>query len=128
MKDTVVYNSDLHFEHKQWEKELLFWEDELLSFQNRLNELVNRWTDSKVLGELDQYQNQFHIHNNIIDELKEEIEAHESNIAKHYKANEIVIDREHYANHVRFREKMETQRHIYNELKKKFFQFLSKYM
>ena len=28
----VLYNEDLHFEHRQWQSELAFWEDELKSF------------------------------------------------------------------------------------------------
>ena len=27
MEKEVIFNSDLHFEHEQWSKELLFWED-----------------------------------------------------------------------------------------------------
>ncbi|MBK9686906.1 MAG: hypothetical protein IPO65_03800 [Saprospiraceae bacterium] len=26
---TTIYLSDLHFEHQQWLKELVFWEDEI---------------------------------------------------------------------------------------------------
>ncbi|MFD0863781.1 hypothetical protein ACFQ1M_16315 [Sungkyunkwania multivorans] len=128
METTTVYNEDLHFEHVQWNKELAFWEDELKSFQNRLDELVQRWTDDRVLAELGQYQNQFIIHKEKIDELKEEIEAHELSIAEHLKKSENVIDRVHYRYHLAFRERMETQRDIYSDLKRRFFDFLSKYM
>ncbi len=128
METKPIYNEDIHFEHQQWEKELEFWEDELRSFQNRLDELVNRWTDKTVLAELDQFQNKFLIHNRKIDDLKEEIHAHELNIAEHLKANENVLDRVHYKHHLNFRDKMENQRDIYTDLKKQFFKFLSKYM
>ena len=58
----VVYNSDLHFEHKQWNSELAFWEDELKTFKNRLSELVTRWTDNEELAQLEHYQNEFILH------------------------------------------------------------------
>ncbi|UOB17938.1 hypothetical protein [Abyssalbus ytuae] len=128
MKTQVIDNSDLHFEHVHWKKELLFWEDEIRSFQNRLDEIVEKWTDDKVLAELGQFQNNFTIHKNKIDELKDEIDSHEHSMAIHLKANENVIDRVHYKYHIEFRDKMETQRKIYNDLKKRFFTFLSKYM
>lgn len=128
MEKTPIYNSDLHFEHQQWNRELEFWEDELKSFQNRLDELVTRWTDDKVLAELGQFQNNFLIHKGKINEYKEDIHAHELNISRHFEANKNVIDRIHFKQHAKFREQMETQRDIYNDLKKRFFKFLSKYM
>lgn len=128
METKLVYNSDLHFEHQQWNRELAFWKDELKSFQNRLDELVTRWTDDQVLAKLGQFQNQFNIHKNKIDEFKDDIHAHELTISKHFEANENAIDRIHFKHHVKFREQMETQRDIYNDLKKRFFKFLSKYM
>ena len=51
MKNEIIFNSDLYFEHKQWRRELFFWEDELRSFNNRLKELVNRWTDEEILAQ-----------------------------------------------------------------------------
>lgn len=128
MEKQVIDNSDLHFEHIQWKRELLFWEDEIKSFQNRLDEIVNRWTNDDVLVELGQFQNNFMIHKNKILEFKEAIDAHENDIAHHLSMNEDAIDRVHYKYHVAFRDKMETQRNIYNDLKKRFFTFLSKYM
>ncbi len=128
METKAMYNSDLHFEHQQWEKELEFWEDELRSFQNRLDELVNRWTDEKVLAELSEFQNQFFIHKSKIEEFKEKIHEHELNISKHLEAQENVINRLHFEHHKKIREGIETERGIYHDLKKKFFRFLSKYM
>ena len=128
MESQVIYNSDLHFEHEQWKNELLFWKDEIKSFTNRLNEIVKRWTDDIVLSELDRFENNFMIHKVKIEEFLNEIQAHELNISKHYKKNEEVIDRIFFKDHLKFREKMETERKIYTDLKKSFFLFLSKYM
>lgn len=124
----IVDNSSLHFEHVHWNSELLFWEDEIKSFQNRLDEIINKWTNDNVLVESGQFQNNFIIHKKIINELKEEIDSHEQNIASHVNSNEDAIDRVHYRYHLDFREKIETQRNIYNNLKKRFFSFLTKYM
>ena len=128
MKTELIFNSDLHFEHVHWNRELLFWKDEIKSFQNRLDELVNKWTDKNVLKELNAFQNSFIIHRNNIDHCMEEIDAHELNIAKHYEIGKNVIDIPDLKKHNEFRERMETERGIFHELKKEFFQFLSKYM
>ncbi|TLP81748.1 hypothetical protein [Maribacter sp. ACAM166] len=124
----VLYNEDLHFEHKQWRSELAFWEDELKSFKNRLAELVKRWTDKNVLAQLEHYQNEFILHGEVIDTLQHEINVHETDMAEHSKKNEDVIDRNFAKQHLEFRHKMEKQREIYADLKKDFFRFLSKYM
>lgn len=124
----VLYNEDLHFEHKQWQSELSLWEDELKSFNHRLEELVKRWTDNDVLAKLEHYQNEFIIHENVLESLQHEISAHESNMAVHSKRQEEVIDRVFAKQHFEFRKKLERQRDIYNALKKHFFRFLSKYL
>ncbi|SDL36912.1 hypothetical protein [Kriegella aquimaris] len=128
MKTAIINNSDLHFEHKQWKSELDFWNDELKSFKNRLSELASRWTDKEVLAQLEHYQNEFILHGGIIEDLQEAIEKHEMNISGHSDENHESLDVAMVKNHLKFREKMETQRQIYADLKKEFFRFLSKYM
>ena len=118
----------MHFEHKQWRRELFFWEDELRSFNNRLNELVLRWTKKDVLAQLEHYQNQFIIHENTIKELEDHINLHETNIAEHTKKGEDVLNQELVKNHIEFRNRMEIERNLYNNLKKEFFRYLSEYM
>ena len=128
MKTDVIFNSDLYFEHKLWRRELFFWEDELRSFKIRLGELVNRSTDKNMLAQLEHYQNQFMIHENKINELQDDINVHETNIASYSKKGENVLDTILVKKHIEFRNHIETQRHIYSDLKKEFFHFLSKYM
>jgi len=127
MKTTVIYDSDLHFEHKQWKRELDFWEDELKSFKNRLGELVEMYDNKEVLEKLEHYQNEFILHGNVIEDLKEAIEEHEANIAGHSKMGMASLDVQMVKKHIAFREKMQEQRQIYADLKKEFFQFLTKY-
>jgi len=128
MERDVIFNSDLHFEHQQWRRELLFWEDELKSLQNRLNELVLRWTDKEVLAQLEHYQNQFIIQENAIDELEDHINLHEINISEQLKKGKDVLDVQMVKKHIELRNHMDTQRNLYSELKGNFFRFLSKYI
>ncbi len=124
----VLYNENLHFEHQNWRSELDFWKDELKTFNNRLSELVTRYTNKDVLKQLEHYQNEFILHSNVIDDLKETIEKHEASIAGHSKTNDASMNVGLVKTHVHFREKMETQGQIYADLKKGFFRFLSEYM
>lgn len=128
MEKEIIFNEDLHFEHRQWQSELAFWEDELKSFSNRLSELVTRWTKKEVLAQLEHYQNEFVLHDGIIDKLQEEIEVHETRIAGQSKTGQDALDTTMTKKHLEFRDRMETQRQIYADLKKEFFRFLTKYM
>lgn len=128
MEKEVIFNSDLYFEHKQWRRELLFWEDELKSFKNRLNEIVNRWTDKNVLANLEHFQNQFINQAEIIDKMQHDINMHENKIVENTQNGKDLLDLNLSRKHIEFRNNMETQRHIYADLKKEFFQFLTKYM
>lgn len=128
MEKEIIYNSNLHFEHEQWRRELFFWEDELKTFKNRLSELVERYTAKEVLVKLEHYQNQFILHGGKIDDLLEDIEKHESQISGHSIEGKAVLDTVLVKKHLEFRNLIETQRQLYVDLKKDFFRFLSKNM
>ena len=128
MKSEVIFNSDLHFEHEQWRNELLFWEDELKSFNIRLSELVLKWTDHKMLSQLEQFQNKFIRHGDVINSLQEFIHSHEINMAEHFKKGEDVLDNIFVQKHMEYRGQLEIQRHLYADLKHEFYQFLAKHM
>jgi len=128
MEQELIYNADLHFEHENWERELDFWGDELKSFHLRLEELVNRWTDHKVLAEIEKFQNQFMIQEKEFDSIKDQIAMHEKNMAAHYEKNEDVLNEMFVSQHLALREVMETERSLYDNLKKDFFRFMTKYM
>ena len=93
MEKELIYNADLHFEHENWLRELNFYKDELKSFHLRLEELVNRWTDQKVLAEIEKFQNQFMIQEKEFDALKNQIAMHENNMASHFEKNEDVLNK-----------------------------------
>ncbi|WKK65684.1 hypothetical protein [Lutimonas zeaxanthinifaciens] len=128
MKKELIFNTDLHFEHENWNRELLFWEDELISFQNRLDELVLRWTAREVLTEVEKFQNHIIVHREAIVSIKNQIELHETNMADHYKRDEDVLNKDLVSKHELLRYKIEIQRNLFNEFKGNFFRFLTKYL
>ncbi len=128
MEKEIIYNENLHFEHQLWRRELFFWQDELKFFNNRISELVTRWTSKKVLVKLEHYQNEFILHGGVIEDLLEAIEVHETRIAGQDQDDQDALDTILVKKHLEFRNKMETQRQIYADLKKEFFRFLSEYL
>ncbi len=128
MKEELIFNTDLHFEHETWSRELDFWQDELESFQNRLNELVMRFTDKDMYANIEKFQNQLNIHEGVMNSIRNQIQMHESNIADHYKKDEDSMNREMVKKHLEIRDRMENQRDIICDMKKNLFSFLTKYL
>jgi len=128
MKNELIYNVNLHFEHEIWQRELNFWEDELKSFHLRLDELNERWTDNKVLTQVEKFQNRFMIQEKEIDALKDQIAMHELNMSNHYEKDEDVLNKTFVNQHIEFREVLERERNLFQTLKKEFFHFLTKYL
>ncbi len=128
MKEELIFNTDLHFEHETWNRELDFWQDELESFQNRLNELVMQYTDKDMYANVEKFQNQLSIHEGVMNSIRNQIQMHESNIADHYRKNEDSMNREMVKKHLEIRNRMENQRDIISEMKKNLFSFLTEYL
>ena len=128
MKKELIFNTNLHFEHENWNRELNFWEDELASFQNRLEELAVRWTDKSVLAQIEKFQNQFLLEKEAINSIQDQIEMHETNMAHHYEKDEDVLNKDLVKIHLTLRERMENERSLFNEMKSNLFRFLTKYL
>ena len=122
------YNDNMNFEHQQWKGEIAFWEDELKSFNNKLSQLINRWSSKELLAKIGDFQTQFIFHGGVIEDLLETIEKHEMHMALPATKVTNALDTEWYKKHIEFRNRIETQREIYAELKKRFFRFLENYL
>lgn len=127
MTKDIIHDSDLHFEHIQWKKELAFWKDEIRSFKKRLSEIAAHYTDKNVLLQLDHFQNEFRMHGDIIYKIHEAIRAHEKNLAVHRKTYRKAVDSMLALRHIDYRDKMEKERELYAALKKEFYAFLTEY-
>ncbi|TLP77275.1 hypothetical protein [Maribacter sp. ACAM166] len=62
----IIYTTNLHFEHKQWQLELAYWEVELKLFKNKLSELVTHWTSKDVPAKLEHFLNEIILHGEIM--------------------------------------------------------------
>ena len=119
-----IFISDLHFEHKLWMSELLFWQDEINTFKHRLEEIVERFEDNEVLAKVEKYQNQFIRHLEVIDTLKHDTQSTEHTLAVYAESHIEDVNKEFFGDHATLRERVETQRKLYGELKTNFLNFL----
>ena len=128
MNETLIYNSNMHFEHQQWKGELAFWNEELVFFNDRINELVKRRANKHVLVKLELYQNEFLLHLTTMEIMHKNIEEHELQILTPNKENTSTFDSHMMKTHGDFRRNFEKQRQVYSNLKKVFFIFIERYM
>ena len=127
-KTKRIYLSDLHFEHKLWSSQLAFYQEEIAIYEGRLGELVMKYTDRDILAQLEHLQNQFIRHKEVIDELKHDINAKESNLSQYALTHPIAIDHVYFQDHTGLRDRMESFYTIYSDLKKEFLEFLRSWM
>ena len=118
--------SELHHEHTAWVKSLEFYKDELQVLNNRLGELVTHNTDQTVRAHIEHFQNQFIRQNEVIDELKHDVKASESEIVSNITANTVASDHRLAPDHTELRERFTMFEKIYSELKQEFQAFASR--
>ena len=118
------YLHELHAEHREFLSTLNFAKDEIKTFNNRLSEIVTANSKTEVLAQVEHFQNQFIRHNEVIDELKHEVNEHEHQIAQLAESNNVATDHRKADDQVELREKMVTFSKIYDELKQEFKRFL----
>ena len=119
--------ADLHPEVVEWINYNLFVKDEIKSFNNKLAEVSRKYTSHDVLAEVEHYQNQFIRQNEACDELLHDLRAAE-HIFSDLSQNNPAASRVSFDDHVELRDKMDTHRHIFEDLKHDFHNFLSRYL
>ena len=112
MGKSFLSSDNMEFEHQRWKGEISFWKNELESFNSKLSELITRWADMEELAE------------GVIEELLESIEQKEMRISSLNNSNNLRENSVLSEKHIELRNRMETQREVYAELKKNIFRFL----
>lgn len=124
----LITDTDLHFEHELWTREIAFWKDELMLFDARMDELSERSTSQDVLDELEDFRKNFDEHKELMKRLTRFIITHEKDLALHRKKGDHVLERGLVQQHLNYSDIMYGSRRDYGKLRKKFLHFLAKCM
>ncbi|MDH5415379.1 MAG: hypothetical protein OEW87_14680 [Flavobacteriaceae bacterium] len=127
MSEPVINNSDLQLEHVRWNKELKSLRGEINTFQNKLGEIVNLRTDKEFLIEIAEFENKFIIHKEKINKLQDQIKVHALSVVRQFEDN-IRAEKMNLKRHDIYREKIETEKRMFEDLKAEFNGFLSTYV
>lgn len=118
---------DLHAEHATWTNTLNFYKDEIIIFQKRIDEIASKNSSQDVLKLVESFYNRLKIQRNEIDNLKHNINDHETYI-KNKVDNNPAADHKDLMDHKIERDSIETFEKMFAELRKELYSFLSKHM
>jgi hypothetical protein len=114
----------LHLEHNLWIAELLFAKEEIGLFERYLENEFSESNPTEVNAQIEQFQNRFICHKEVIDYLKHDLNLAERQLVGYVKqVSGMGLDYIRMDNHVNLRDRMKTFRKIYNDLKNEFRRF-----
>jgi len=119
--------TELHLEYELWSKELTYWRDEIKVLEKYLLELDYKKIPAEAGAEVEHFQNQFIRHRDVVHDLRHEVAKYEHLIKdiERVNANE-ELQETLLGIHTELREKINTGRKIYSELKEEFRTWLVK--
>jgi hypothetical protein len=120
----VEYNSN---EHNSWIRGLDFYNQELGFLTERLQEIANDNTKDEVLQGIENYQDQFIIHQKAIDDLQNNIHQFLNGIANQIEGKGLVDER-CLAEWGKLRDEYRTEEKLFNEMRHEFYRFAEKWM
>ena len=112
------------FEHLTWERMLDFFKQENAFLKTRLSQVLDRKIDSEFLALAEQFQNQFIIKDDFIDELKHDIHEMERAVKESTVIMKIVPDIKVETKHNKLRNEMEYLEKNFAQLKNEFNKYL----
>jgi L-lactate utilization protein LutC len=113
-----------HFEHLTWERMLDFFKQENAFLKTRLSQVLDRKIDNEFLALAEQFQNQFIIKDDFIDELKHDINEMERAVKESTVTMKIVPDIKVENKHNKLRNEMEYLEKNFAQLKNEFNKYL----
>ena len=119
----------LHLEHELWKNEFSFYSDELRVLNKFLEQVAGKNTALDALKGIEHFQNQFIRQKEVLDELLHEIHSNERELLGLMKGmKDSQIDKARFSDHVAIRERVETYRKIYAEMKEEFMRFVARWL
>ncbi len=118
----------LHLNHQLWNNEIKFFADEVNIFESYLEEFVKKMQPEHrdLMADLEHFQNQFIRQKEVLDELRHDIRLSEQKLSKEIQQGVRMTD-EDKIQHQEMKERMETFRKIYRELKTEFYEYMTKW-
>ncbi len=125
MHTAVIYNNDLKYDHARWENELDFYKKEIGIFEEHLGDLLQRDLDTAKLAKIEQFQNQFIRHKEVVDELKHDIHLYEDDLTGLGHNDTLPDPAIHMPKHQEMAQRIHNFHRLYMDLRQSFHTFLA---
>jgi len=126
--ETISPVSNISAEHSSWLRGIDFYQDEIIIMRKRLTEVSNNNTAREVKKRVEQFQNQFKVHEEQLHKLKHTVSGHAKNIDSDMIAHHGQLERSTLAEHETMREDYVNSEKLFNEMRHDFNRFLSKHL
>lgn len=117
-----------HEENTNWMKTLDFYKDEIKIFRSRLEEIAAKNNSTKVLTEVEHFQNQFIIQRDNIDNIAHAIKLNEESLLAEINRNPVAVDHRKLEYHEKEQDLVETFEKNFSGIREEFNRFTSKWM
>lgn len=116
---------EMHAEHNEWQNKIKFYRGELKKLNDQLGNFLSRKPSQSVMANIEHFQNQFTIQNEVMDIMRHDFKQHENAIeAKHNNLN--AADSGLNENHETNQERLSQFEKLFHELRNEFHEFVEK--
>jgi hypothetical protein len=126
--ETISSTLNITSEKSSWLRGIEFYEDEIKIMRNRLNEISSNNTARDVKKKVEQFQNQFEVHEEQLSKLRHAVKSHSMHIANDYENHHGQLERKTMIEHDSMRDDYVNTEKLFNEMRHEFNRFLSKYL
>lgn len=115
-----------HHENQAWLRSLDFYRQENAYLKNRLSDALDHSTGGEFLAMAEQFQNQFILKDEFINELLADIQHQEKMLKESFIKEEVMLDKQSVKRQAKFRNEMENLEKSFIALKSDFNKWLVK--
>ncbi len=127
-QETLSPTLSITSEKSSWLRGIEFYQDEIKIMRNRLSEVSNANTARELKKKVEQFQNQFNVHEEQLKKLKHAVNNHAIHISNDFENHHGQLERGTLIEHDTMRDDYVNTEKLFNEMRHDFNRFLSKYL
>lgn len=126
--ETLSPSISINSEKDAWLRGIEFYQDEIKIMRKRLNEVSVNNTAKEIKRKVEQFHNQFEVHEEQLRKLRNQTKNHATHIESNYSVHHGQIERSTVQEHDTLRDDYVNTEKLFNEMRHDFNRFLSKYL
>jgi seryl-tRNA synthetase len=127
-QDIISSTVNVSSEKSSWLRGIEFYQDEINIMRKRLSEVSNANTNQDLKKKIEQFQNQFEVHEEQLKKLKHAVNSHAIHISNDFENHHGQLERSTLTEHDTMRDDYVNTEKLFNQMRHDFNRFLSKYL